>query len=70
MQTRAPERTINHAQIATLRARVREHQLVDPDDYLLLDELLGLASDPAFALMRDAAAPWRTGGTSVAVNLV
>jgi hypothetical protein len=43
MPARALRRTIDHAQIAALRARVRERRLVDPDDYLLIDELLGVA---------------------------
>jgi transposase len=46
----APARTIDHAGIAALRARVRERRLVEPDDYLVIDDLLGLASDLTVAL--------------------
>ncbi len=37
------QRTIDHAEITALRSRVRERRLVAPDDYLLIDELLGRA---------------------------
>jgi hypothetical protein len=55
MATLAAQRTIDHAEIAALRARVRERQLVEPDDYLLIDDLLGLASDLTIALARKQA---------------
>jgi hypothetical protein len=55
MSAPAPQRTIDHAEIASLRARVRERRLVEPDDYLLIDNLLGLASDLTVALARKQA---------------
>src|SRR6516162_9469617 len=55
MATPAAQRTIDHAEIAALRARVRERQLVEPDDYLLIDDLLGLASHLTVALARKQA---------------
>jgi transposase len=55
MQTPAAQRTIDHAEIAALRARIRERRLVEPDDYLLIDDLLGLASDLTIALARKQA---------------
>jgi hypothetical protein len=50
MSTNAPRRSIDHAEIAALRARVRERRLVEPDDYLVIDDLLGLASELTVAL--------------------
>ena len=50
MPTPAAQRTIDHAEIATLRLRVRQRRLVEPDDYVLVDDLLGLASDLTVAL--------------------
>ena len=50
MSTSAPRRSIDHAEIAALRARLRERRLVDPDDFLLIDDLLGIASELTVAL--------------------
>src|SRR4051812_4968933 len=55
MATATAQRTIDHAEIATLRAQVRERRLVEPDDYLLIDDLLGLASNLTVALARKQA---------------
>jgi hypothetical protein len=55
MPTPAAQRTIDHAEIAALRTRVRERRLVEPDDYLLIDDLLGLAADLTVALARKQA---------------
>ena len=59
MPTSTPRRSIDQSEIAALRARVRERQLVEPDDFLLIDDLLGLASDLTVALAHKRASVMR-----------